>query len=56
MQQGCCIAAGLHTCSLMYLMALPMETESGRHSTRNWMAVFSTCARSRDNILPSGVE
>ena len=44
-----------HTCSLTNLMAFPMDTDRGRHSTRNWMAVLSWWVRSLDNTLPSGV-
>ena len=46
---------GTPACSLRNLMALPMGTESGRHSTMNWMAVFSCAVRSRDSTLPAGV-
>ena len=44
-----------HAWSFTYLIALPMDTERGRHSTRNWIAVLSWCVRSLDSTLPSGV-
>lgn len=41
--------------SLMCLIALPIDTLSGLHSTRKLTSVLNSCVRSRFRLLPSGV-